>query len=43
MRSVLALGLLSNLCAFADAATVHSSKPPQLRGQCVAILVRAFS
>jgi hypothetical protein len=28
MRSVLALGLLIGLCASADAATVHRSKPP---------------
>jgi hypothetical protein len=28
MRSVLALGLLIPLCAFANAATVHRSKPP---------------
>ena len=27
MRSVLALGLLITLCASADAATVHRSKP----------------
>ena len=27
MRSVLALGLLMTLCASADAATVHRSKP----------------
>jgi hypothetical protein len=45
MRSVLALGLLFNLCAFAEAAMVHRSKPPaiQLRAKCVAILVRVFS
>jgi hypothetical protein len=28
MRSVLALGLLITLCASANAATVHRSKPP---------------
>jgi hypothetical protein len=35
MRSVLALGLLITLCAFADAATVHRSKLPtvQLRAR----------
>jgi hypothetical protein len=31
MRSVLALGLLIPLCASADAATVHRSKPPEGR------------
>ena len=29
MRSVLVLGLLTTLCASADAATVHHSKPPE--------------
>jgi hypothetical protein len=29
MRSVLAIGLLITLCAFANAATVHRSKPPE--------------
>jgi hypothetical protein len=29
MRPVLALGLLITLCASANAATVHRSKPPQ--------------
>jgi hypothetical protein len=29
MRSVLSLGLLISLCASADAATVHRSKPPE--------------
>jgi hypothetical protein len=29
MRSVLALSLLITLCASADAATVHRSKPPE--------------
>jgi hypothetical protein len=29
MRSVLALGLSITLCASADAATVHRSKPPE--------------
>jgi hypothetical protein len=29
MRSVLALGLLITLCASANAATVHRSKPPE--------------
>lgn len=44
-RSALVLGPLLNLCAFADAATVHCSRSSavQLRGQCVAIHVRVFS
>jgi hypothetical protein len=29
MRSVLVLGLLITLCASANAATVHRSKPPE--------------
>jgi hypothetical protein len=29
MRSVLTLGLLISLCAAANAATVHRSKPPE--------------
>jgi hypothetical protein len=29
MRSVLTLGLLISLCASANAATVHRSKPPE--------------
>jgi hypothetical protein len=29
MRSVLALGLLITLCAYANAATVRRSKPPE--------------
>jgi len=29
MRSVLVLGLLITLCASADAATAHHSKPPE--------------
>ena len=29
MRSLLALGLLITLCASANAATVHRSKPPE--------------
>jgi hypothetical protein len=43
--AVLALGPLFNLCAFADAAAVHRFKPlaVQLRGQCIAVLVRMFS
>jgi hypothetical protein len=37
MRSVLALGLLITLCASADAATVHHSKPPAHAHQRVTV------
>ena len=33
MRSVFAIGLLITLCAFANAATLHHSKPPTVQSR----------
>ncbi len=38
MRSVLVLGLLIALCASANAATVHRSKPPRIVAERIANL-----
>jgi hypothetical protein len=37
MRSVLAAGLLITLCASADAATVHRSRPPAYGHQHITV------